>query len=172
MKNLITIAILSIALIGCRSSQKLVTKAYNKDVSETAKMCYNLFPPKDSIIHTKEYIKGDTDTFKTPPIVLDCDSLIKVNKGTNKGNKITHVCPPSTHTVDTFRDIKYIVQQDGRMKAMYEGCNDETIKQKEQIKQLKKVKRNQLIFIICLLSYFVIRNIIRFKLPLIYKFLP
>lgn len=172
MKNLITIAILSIALIGCRSSQKLVTKAYNKDVSETAKMCYNLFPPKDSIIHTKEYIKGDTDTFKTPPIVLDCDSLINANKGKNKGNKLTHICPPSTNRVDTFRDERIVFQQDGRMKAMYEQAKDDNIKKSEQIKQLKKVKRNQLIFIICLLSYFVIRNIIRFKFPLIYKFLP
>ncbi len=166
------ILIILIICSGCKSATTLVYKAHKKDEIQTAEACYNLFPSKDSIIHSIEYIKGRTDSFKNPPMIINCDSLIEANKGTDEPNVILHTCPASTHSVDTLRDTKTIVKQSKALERMYLDLVKKDVKNEQIITDKNRIIKKQNIWIVALILYTIIRNIIRFKFPLIYKFLP
>lgn len=172
MRNSIILIGVSLLFLTCRSSEKLVMNAYQKNKVATANTCYNLFPSKDSVSYSIEYIKGKTDTFHTPPIVFNCDSLMEANKGTNNPNTFTYQCPPSTHTVDTLREVTISVQQSGTLLVMYADAVATNIRHTATLADQRKTIRRQAVIISSLLVYMVVRFLLRFKFPFIYKFLP
>ena len=108
MKNQISIILILLLLSGCytvNKASKQVIKAHVTYPQITAKYCSEFYPTHDSVIFTKEFIKGETVT-EVDSFWVDCDSIVKNNPGALSNTKVP--CPPSKNSfrVDTVYDSK------------------------------------------------------------------
>ena len=111
-------------LSSCYSAKKATKQVISAQTSYpnvVRNACALYYPSKDSLVREISYLKGKTDTFKSKPIIIDCDSVVAVNKAvtpkTDKkkkknNNSVVVWCPPSTNTVDTFRDYSHNYYED------------------------------------------------------------
>lgn len=151
-------------LASCSTYKRAYNKAYKSHKINKLgflKASLELYSPKDSVFKETTYIKGDTIYAKGDTILVDC-----------KDKKIKVPCPPSFHRLDTM----YINTTKTVTDTRHEQLNI-TLKEKLAIVETRLVEkgkslRSSLLVISILVGYLVFRNIARFKLPLIYKFLP
>ncbi|HYD19937.1 MAG TPA: hypothetical protein VEB40_00575 [Flavipsychrobacter sp.] len=109
MKNIITkmmiivaFAMMLLGVSSCyteRTAQRQVSKAHNKYPEVSARLCADVYAPKDSVSLVREYIQGEDvvflDTVTETQMFSDTVALVKYVTKT-------------VLTTDTLRDTKYV----------------------------------------------------------------
>jgi hypothetical protein len=90
-------------LCGCytqRTAKRQVIKAQMEYPNVVAKGCAEWYPPKDSTVHSKEYLKGK-DSIVYDTLKVDC------NQASNQGKTVYIPYEKERIRVDTFRETVY-----------------------------------------------------------------
>ena len=116
MKNTITGILIFLAFVmmllgmsSCyteRTAQRQVSKAHYKYPGVPARLCADVYPPKDSVSLVREYIQGEDVVF--------FDTVVETQLFSDTVTMIKYVTK-TVRTTDTLRDTKY-VQLENRAK--------------------------------------------------------
>lgn len=176
---------------SCKSTYKKaydgVFKAYQKNTAGARDASLALWPfqTKDSV--SIQYLPGDSVPIPGPVVYIDCDSALAAQKANptapKTSNKVAVKCPESYLLTDTLKYFSMQISEDTRKvdkahdsiaklhKAIYKK-DIEIANLTQDYKDTKRKNTRLWIVISAFSAYMVLRIIVRFKFPFIYKFLP